>query len=74
MGFLDRFRKSNKRSIDNSDYNRDIFSASPTVSGENVTEQNALNFTGVYAAVRVISETIASLPLITYHNNDKLFT
>lgn len=37
-----------------------------SASGQNVTEENAMNHTGVYSAVRVIAETIASLPLNVY--------
>lgn len=35
-------------------------------SGVNVSEDNALTFSAVYAAVRIISETIASIPLNVY--------
>ena len=37
-----------------------------SVAGVNVTEQSALSYSAVWACVRVISESIASLPLITY--------
>ena len=37
-----------------------------TASGKAVTEQNALQLTTVYACVRILAETIASLPLHTY--------
>ena len=43
----------------------DMFNPNST-SGQNVTEENAMNHTGVYSAVRVIAETIASLPLNVY--------
>ncbi|SDX45301.1 phage portal protein, HK97 family [Marininema mesophilum] len=38
----------------------------PTSSGARVNEDTALRSTAVYAAVRVLSETIASLPLAVY--------
>lgn len=37
-----------------------------TDSGVAVTEKSAMKFSAVFACVRVIAETIASLPLITY--------
>lgn len=39
-------------------------------SGVSVTEETAMNHTGVYAAVRVIAETVASLPLNVYREKD----
>lgn len=39
-----------------------------SASGQSVTEESAMNHTGVYSAVRVIAETIASLPLNVYEN------
>lgn len=43
----------------------------PTASGVSVDESSCLKFSPVFAAVRKISETIASLPLITYREGDK---
>jgi len=46
----------------------------PTSSGINVTETVALGIPAVYACIRVLAESIASLPLITYErfpNGDK---
>ena len=40
------------------------------VSGVYVTEETSLKFMAVYAAVRIISETIASLPLRVYRRLD----
>ncbi|WP_141434391.1 phage portal protein [Bacillus sp. 03113] len=39
---------------------------SPSLSGVNVNETTALNNTAVFACTRIISETVASLPFITY--------
>lgn len=38
----------------------------PAASGVNVNESTAMRFTAVFAAVRVLAETIASLPLPVY--------
>lgn len=38
----------------------------PTASGVNVTPDNGLIYTAVYACVRVLAESVAGLPLITY--------
>lgn len=43
----------------------------PTAAGIGVDEQSALKFSPVFAAVRKISETIASLPLHIYKEQDK---
>jgi HK97 family phage portal protein len=37
-----------------------------TKAGRNVSQATALNYSAVFACIRVISETLASLPLITY--------
>lgn len=42
-----------------------------TPSGKTVNERTALQTTAVYACVRILSETIASLPLHTYRYTDK---
>lgn len=68
MGFFS-FRKR-QRNWDN----LDKFSDRPTSSGVNVTETVALGIPAVYACIRVLAESIASLPLITYErlkNGDK---
>ena len=39
-------------------------------SGKNVTAQSAIQLSTVYACVRVISETIASLPLGVYEQDE----
>ncbi len=40
--------------------------STPAISGVNVSESTALQYSAVWACVRVISETIASLPLFVY--------
>ena len=39
-------------------------------SGKNVTERSAMQMTAVYACVRILSESIAGLPLHMYRYND----
>ena len=68
MGFLNFFKR--KRSWDNLDNFMDRRSS----SGINVTGTMALGIPAVYACIRVLAESIASLPLITYKrlpNGDK---
>lgn len=73
MKILDRFRKTSatieKRSnVDNPQYWDTFFSklGLATKSKQNVTPESALQSTAVYACVRVLAETIASLPLMIY--------
>lgn len=40
-------------------------------SGVHVTEEGALRYGAVYACVRVLAETVASLPLITYQRQSR---
>jgi len=47
-----------------------IFVSGPSSSGTHVSEHTALQTAAVYACVRVISETIASLPLHVYRYAD----
>jgi HK97 family phage portal protein len=54
--------------------NLDAFEGRETSSGINITESVVLGIPAVYACVRVLTEAIASLPLITYErfpNGDK---
>ncbi len=48
-----------------SDFYR-LFGGAETSSGVQVTEQGALQATAVFACVRILAETVASLPLILY--------
>ena len=70
MGLLDTLRriftKTQKRA--------GFYSAmqqSRTAAGVVVTDESALNFTAVWAAIRILSESIAQLPLSIYET-DKL--
>lgn len=42
-----------------------------TRSGVHVSETTALNLSAVYAAVRVLTDTVASIPLIVYQRQDR---
>ncbi len=48
-----------------------LFGLRPTASGQNVTPDTAMRVTAVMAAVRAISESIASLPLFLYQRGRK---
>ena len=56
---------------------KDQISAAPefdfgaAASGQNVTEETAIQISTVYACVRVLAETIASLPLNVYESDGK---
>jgi HK97 family phage portal protein len=47
-----------------------IFRGSPTASGTYVTEFTALKNTAVWAAVRILAESVGFLPLLTYERLD----
>jgi len=49
----------------------DALGGRPVASGIKVTEETALRSTAVYGSVRIISETIASLPLLVYERLEK---
>ena len=65
---LFRLRADPKNSMRQSAYQ---FFFGPTSSGKVVNEKSAMQTTAVYACVRILSETIASLPLHTYQKTDK---
>ena len=44
----------------------DLFGGRETISGARITPKTALNISGWYAGVRILSETIASLQKVTY--------
>jgi len=51
------------------DFNRDVrrwLSGGPTHAGVNVNEDRALRYVTVYSCVRVLAETLGSLPLFVY--------
>ena len=70
MGFFDRFRakKVEPEKRNYVDYAMGLNLSSKDVL---VTPETALTFSAVYAAVRVISETIAQLPFNYYKKTNK---
>jgi HK97 family phage portal protein len=71
MKMLERFFRSRDKpsnSFWNTTYS---FFFGPTTSGKTVNERTAMQTTAVYACVRILSETLASLPLHVYrHTNN----
>ena len=65
---LFKSRAEPKNSLFNSTYS---FFFGSTTSGKTVNEKTAMQTTAVYACVRILAETIASLPLHTYRLTDK---
>lgn len=70
MGLLDRVKRifsfiSNKRS--NGFYQ--AMTGRGTSAGVVVTDRTALNFTAVWAAIRILSESVAQLPLSVYETD-----
>lgn len=47
-----------------------LFGAQPTASGAAVTATSAMRCTSVYASVKVLSESVAQLPLILYRRTE----
>jgi len=43
-----------------------IFGAQPTAAGKDVSAMSAMSLTSVYACIRIIAWTLASMPIITY--------
>ncbi len=69
MGFLNRiFKRKTTNRTAGSGYR---FMFGHTNAGKVVNERTALQMTAVYAAVRILAESIASLPLHVYKKNDE---
>jgi len=71
MSILDRFTKARDKPQNSLLGNTYSFFFGSTPSGKTVNERTALQTTAVYACVRILSETIASLPLHTYRYTDR---
>lgn len=72
ISILNRFFKSRDKPIKNyipGGFYEFFFGT--TTSGKTVNERTAMQTTAVYACVRILSETIASLPLHIYKYSDK---
>ncbi|NLB56077.1 MAG: phage portal protein [Lentisphaerae bacterium] len=60
-------RRSRSSTLSNPDnWLLNLFNGAPTKTGVNVNEASALKLTTVFACVRILSETVASLPLLVY--------
>ncbi|MDD3306830.1 phage portal protein [Acetobacterium carbinolicum] len=65
---LFRSRDKPKNYLDNNPFS---FFFGGTTAGKTVNERTAMQTTAVYSCVRILAETIASLPLHTYEHTDK---
>jgi len=69
MNFLKRlFTRKAINSLNGSGYR---FMMGGSTSGKRVNERSAMQMTAVYACVRILSESIASLPVHLYQNQDE---
>ena len=67
MGFITDTLREKRNTIQDAWYKgEDINAESPTASGAYVSEQSAMRISSVYACIKIISWTKASLPLLTY--------
>ena len=66
MGFLSGFFRSRDKPYDKAADAGYSFLFGGTTSGKPVNERTAMQTTAVYACVRILSETLASLPLHVY--------
>ena len=64
---LFRPRDKPQNSLNSNRYN---FFYGSTTAGKPVNEQTAMQMTAVYSCVRILSETVAGLPLHVYRYND----
>ena len=73
MGLLDRI-KNVFVPQDNNAEQRSITYTTPFGTGTNVSPDTALTFTAVWAAIRLLTESVSSLPISVYrveNNGDK---
>ena len=68
MGLLDRLFPRKATTTDK--VLAEILRGATSASGANVTSESAMRVAAVYSCVRVISETVASLPLHVYKRLD----
>ncbi|NLB87567.1 MAG: phage portal protein [Bacteroidales bacterium] len=71
MSILNRLFKPRERPQNNFLGSAYTFFFGSTTSGKVVNERTAMQTTAVYACVRVLSETLASLPLHTYKHTER---
>lgn len=70
MKLMDRLRKVFNSSGTPTVVEAEVFAPKMTASGKTVDINSALSLSAVYAAVRVLSETIATLPLSIYERTE----
>lgn len=63
--------RQHKTSLDPRDWLLEALGIRKSITGINVTEKTAMRQSAVYACVRIISETIASLPFFVYKRLDR---
>ncbi len=71
MALFDRLFKARDKPTNTLPGSTYSFFFGSTTSGKTVNERTALQTTAVYACVRILAETIASLPLHTYRYTDR---
>lgn len=70
MGVIRGIFKARDKPINNMNGSQYSFFFAGTTAGKPVNEQTAMQMTAVYSCVRILSETIAGLPLHVYRYND----
>ena len=71
MGILQSIFRSRDKPKDILGGSRYSFFFGSTTAGKPVNEHTAMQMTAVYSCVRILSETLAGLPLHVYRYNDK---
>lgn len=71
MGFLSVLLERRTSPASNIDWSYIFGRGSRSNAGVDVTPYSALNYAAYYACIRVISETIATLPLLVYRQKNK---
>lgn len=70
LGLLKRFFNIKSRDKPRNEPSTGSFFFGSSMAGKSVNERTAMQTTAIYACVRIISETIASLPLHTYKSTE----
>lgn len=70
MGILSGLFKSRDKPENKLSNNSHSFFVGQSSSGKRVNEKTAMTMSAVYSCVRVLSETLASLPLHVYENTE----
>ena len=70
MGILSGLFRSRDKPIDSTSGSAYRFFLGGSTSGKHVNERSAMQMTAVYACVRILSESIAGLPIHLYRYNE----